>query len=201
MKAGPFSQLAINPVMVKMPCGTGECGELQRSLTSMPQKDCYRYRKYDGRWRLPNTLQLQGKRRGVNHILGCQLKKLSGLVFMMDSEAGKSSIFYAVVMSEISGRNAEWKFELEGYDIQYRPRTAIKGQILADFIVERPEEDSPDELMTELEVLPEPWTLFTDGSSCVDGSGAGARGRVEGNGPITPKKEILDMWKKKGNTG
>ncbi|GJY09026.1 reverse transcriptase domain-containing protein [Tanacetum coccineum] len=64
-------------------------------------------------------------------------------------------------------------FELEGYDIQYRPRTAIKGQILADFIVERPEEESPDELMAQPEVLPEPWTLFTDGSSYVDGSGAG----------------------------
>ncbi|GJV49513.1 reverse transcriptase domain-containing protein [Tanacetum coccineum] len=75
--------------------------------------------------------------------------------------------------SEISGRMLKWKFELEGYDIQYRPRTAIKGQILADFIVERPEEESPDELMTEPEVLPEPWMLFTDGSSCVDGSGAG----------------------------
>ncbi|GJY60909.1 reverse transcriptase domain-containing protein [Tanacetum coccineum] len=35
------------------------------------------------------------------------------------------------------------------------------------------EEESPDELMAEPEVLPEPWTLFTDGSSCVDGSGAG----------------------------
>ncbi|GJT91874.1 reverse transcriptase domain-containing protein [Tanacetum coccineum] len=67
----------------------------------------------------------------------------------------------------------KWKFELEGYDIQYRPRTAIKGQILADFIVERPKKGSPNELMAELEVLPEPWTLFTDGSSCVDGSRAG----------------------------
>ncbi|GJR05435.1 reverse transcriptase domain-containing protein [Tanacetum coccineum] len=75
--------------------------------------------------------------------------------------------------SEISRRMLKWKFELEGYDIQYRLRTAIKGQILADFIVERPEEESPDELMAEPEVLPEPWTLFTDGSSCVDGSGAG----------------------------
>ncbi|GJT32524.1 reverse transcriptase domain-containing protein [Tanacetum coccineum] len=65
------------------------------------------------------------------------------------------------------------KFELEGYDIQYRPMTASKGQILAYFIVERPEEESPDELMTEPEELPEPWTLFTDGSSCVDSSGAG----------------------------
>ncbi|GKD60974.1 reverse transcriptase domain-containing protein, partial [Tanacetum coccineum] len=67
---------------------------------------------------------------------------------------------------EISGRMLKWKFKLEGYDIQYRPRTAIKGQVLADFIVERPEEESPDELMTEPEVLPEP-------SSCIDGSGAG----------------------------
>ncbi|GJR75374.1 reverse transcriptase domain-containing protein [Tanacetum coccineum] len=78
-----------------------------------------------------------------------------------------------LLSSEIFGRMLKWKFELEGYDIQYRLRTAIKGQILADFIMERPEEWSPDELMAEPEVLPDPWTLFTDDSSCVDGSGAG----------------------------
>ncbi|GJY61114.1 reverse transcriptase domain-containing protein [Tanacetum coccineum] len=38
--------------------------------------------------------------------------------------------------SEITGRMLKWKFELEGYDIQYRPMISIKGQILADFIVE-----------------------------------------------------------------
>ncbi|GJY43834.1 reverse transcriptase domain-containing protein [Tanacetum coccineum] len=54
-----------------------------------------------------------------------------------------------------------------------RPRVSVKGQILADFIVERPEEDSPDTPMEEEEELPEPWILFTDGSSCTDGSGAG----------------------------
>ncbi|GJS62294.1 reverse transcriptase domain-containing protein [Tanacetum coccineum] len=80
----------------------------------------------------------------------------------------------AVLMTDQEGKQIPvYFFELEGYDIQYRPRTAIKGQILADFIVERPEEESPDELMAEPEELPEPWTLFTDGSSCVDGSGAG----------------------------
>ncbi|GJS00609.1 reverse transcriptase domain-containing protein [Tanacetum coccineum] len=46
-------------------------------------------------------------------------------------------------------------------------------KILADFIVERPKEDSPDTLMTEEEELLEPWILFTDGSSSTDGSGAG----------------------------
>ncbi|GJT28448.1 reverse transcriptase domain-containing protein [Tanacetum coccineum] len=75
--------------------------------------------------------------------------------------------------SEISGRMLKWKFELEGYAIQYRPRASIKGQILANFIMERPEEESPDVPMTEPEKIPEPWTLFTDGSSCIDGSGAG----------------------------
>ncbi|GJV07194.1 reverse transcriptase domain-containing protein [Tanacetum coccineum] len=37
-----------------------------------------------------------------------------------------------------------------------RPRVSIKGQILADFIVERPEEESLDTLMGEEEELPEP---------------------------------------------
>ncbi|GKE05877.1 reverse transcriptase domain-containing protein, partial [Tanacetum coccineum] len=75
--------------------------------------------------------------------------------------------------SEITRRMLRCKFELEVYDIQYRPRISIKGKILADYILERPEEESPDELMTEPEELLEPWTLFTDGSSCIDGSRAG----------------------------
>nr|GEY89733.1 reverse transcriptase domain-containing protein [Tanacetum cinerariifolium] len=52
---------------------------------------------------------------------------------------------------------------------------AIKGKILADFIVERPEEDSPDNLMEVEDELPELWVLFTDESSCTDGSGAGLK--------------------------
>ncbi|GJR13389.1 reverse transcriptase domain-containing protein [Tanacetum coccineum] len=54
-----------------------------------------------------------------------------------------------------------------------RPIVSVKGHILADFIVERPKEESPDTLMLEEEELPEPWILFTDGSSCTDDSGAG----------------------------
>nr|GEV35406.1 reverse transcriptase domain-containing protein [Tanacetum cinerariifolium] len=53
-----------------------------------------------------------------------------------------------------------------------RPRVSVKGKTLADFIVERPEEDSPNTPMEE-EELPKPWILFTDGSSYKDGSGAG----------------------------
>ncbi|GJV06971.1 reverse transcriptase domain-containing protein [Tanacetum coccineum] len=65
------------------------------------------------------------------------------------------------------------EYELGEYAIYYRRRVSVKGQILADFIVERPEEDSLDTLMEVEEELPEPWILFTDGSSCTDGFGAG----------------------------
>ncbi|GKG58678.1 hypothetical protein Tco_0594448, partial [Tanacetum coccineum] len=39
--------------------------------------------------------------------------------------------------------------------------------------MERLEDDFPDTAMEAEEELPDPWTLFTDGSSCVDSSGAG----------------------------
>ena len=37
---------------------------------------------------------------------------------------------------DAAGRLALWAIELNEFDIQYRPRTAIKGQVIADFIVE-----------------------------------------------------------------
>ncbi|GKC45515.1 reverse transcriptase domain-containing protein [Tanacetum coccineum] len=47
-----------------------------------------------------------------------------------------------------------------------------KVDAMLNFIVERPEEDSPDTPMEEEGELPKPWILFTDGSSCTDDSGA-----------------------------
>nr|GEY59452.1 reverse transcriptase domain-containing protein [Tanacetum cinerariifolium] len=65
------------------------------------------------------------------------------------------------------------RFELGEHDIQYRTKTSVKGQILADFIVERSKDDAPDTPMEDREELPDPWIFFTNGSSCIDGSGAG----------------------------
>nr|GEY43446.1 reverse transcriptase domain-containing protein [Tanacetum cinerariifolium] len=93
----------------------------------------------------------------------------------------------AVLMTERDGKQVPIYFvsrALQGLEIKhtsmkklilalYRPRTLVKGQILADFIVERPEDDTPDTLMKDREELPDPWILFTDGSSCIDGSEAG----------------------------
>ncbi|GJU68858.1 reverse transcriptase domain-containing protein [Tanacetum coccineum] len=57
------------------------------------------------------------------------------------------------------------------HNITYRPRTSVKGQILADFLAEKPDESPPD--TSVVETPQEQWTLFTNGSSCVDGSDAG----------------------------
>ncbi|GJT89818.1 reverse transcriptase domain-containing protein [Tanacetum coccineum] len=50
-------------------------------------------------------------------------------------------------------------------------RTSVKGQILADFLAGKQNESPPDASMVETPQVP--WTLFMDGSSCVDRSGAG----------------------------
>ncbi|GJS83074.1 reverse transcriptase domain-containing protein [Tanacetum coccineum] len=93
----------------------------------------------------------------------------------------------AVLMTERDGKQIPIYFVsrvLQGLEINYtpmeklvlaiyQPRTSVKGKILVDFIVERLEDNSEDTLMEDAEELPDPWILFTDGSSCTDSSGAG----------------------------
>nr|GEZ77046.1 reverse transcriptase domain-containing protein [Tanacetum cinerariifolium] len=57
---------------------------------------------------------------------------------------------------EVTGRLLKWSFELEEHDIHYRPITSVKGQILADFIVERLEDNPSDTPIEEEEELPDP---------------------------------------------
>ena len=44
---------------------------------------------------------------------------------------------------ETSGRLIKWAIELSEFDIRYKPRTTVKGQVLADFIVEFTPSNSP----------------------------------------------------------
>ena len=41
-----------------------------------------------------------------------------------------------VKRSDFTGRITKWETRLGSFDIQYRPRSLVKGQMLADFIVE-----------------------------------------------------------------
>ncbi|GJY89317.1 reverse transcriptase domain-containing protein [Tanacetum coccineum] len=91
----------------------------------------------------------------------------------MDNRAKSTSRLWALVrrLLDAAGRLQKWSVLLGEYNITYRPRTAIKGHILADFIVELPDDSQASALKKE--ILPQPWTLITDGSSRSDGSGAG----------------------------
>ena len=42
----------------------------------------------------------------------------------------------AMSSPEAVGRMALWAIKLSEFDVQYRPRTTVKGQIVADFIAE-----------------------------------------------------------------
>nr|GEU54045.1 reverse transcriptase domain-containing protein [Tanacetum cinerariifolium] len=92
-------------------------------------------------------------------------------VLMTERDAKQITIYF--VSRALQGRLHKWSIEPGEYNIHYMPIVSIKGQILADFKVERPKDDSLAAPMEVEEKLPDPWRLFTDGSSCVDGSGVG----------------------------
>ncbi|XP_017227902.2 uncharacterized protein LOC108203469 [Daucus carota subsp. sativus] len=84
---------------------------------------------------------------------------------------------------EASGRMLKWAVELGQFDIEYKPRSAIKGQALADFILEFPNDpvlvdeipSSEVEVKTgEEEEASYPWWVMNvDGAVNQDGAGAG----------------------------
>ena len=72
---------------------------------------------------------------------------------------------------ETSGRLMKWAIELSEFDIRYKTKTEIKGQVLADFVMEFTSAalDENDQNMTDLPI----WKLSVDGASNAQGSGAG----------------------------
>uniref|UniRef100_A0A2N9IVW5 RNA-directed DNA polymerase n=1 Tax=Fagus sylvatica TaxID=28930 RepID=A0A2N9IVW5_FAGSY len=80
--------------------------------------------------------------------------------------------------SDFSGRITRWGVHLGSLGVEYKPRTSIKGQVLADFVAEF----QGKEASTESNYTPSPcvigdsseWKLFVDGASNMKGAGAGA---------------------------
>nr|GEV88147.1 reverse transcriptase domain-containing protein [Tanacetum cinerariifolium] len=75
----------------------------------------------------------------------------------------------------------DWKKCTKKSDFQWfaEAEMAFKGmkQLIAELLMltkpkEKEEDDTPDTSMEDREELPDPWILFTDGSSCINGSGA-----------------------------
>ena len=72
---------------------------------------------------------------------------------------------------ETSGRLMKWAIELSELDIRYKPKTAIKGQVLADFFLEFTSAKlvKNAQTVTDLSI----WKLSVDGAANAQGSGAG----------------------------
>ena len=65
----------------------------------------------------------------------------------------------------------KWAIELSEFDIRYKPKTTIKGQVLADFVMEFTSAEPAKNAQTvnDLSI----WKLSVDGASNAQGSGAG----------------------------
>ena len=73
----------------------------------------------------------------------------------------------AMSSPEAAGRMALWAIKLSEFDVQYRPRTAVKGQIVVDFIAEYTQ---PEDKRVKGQKL---WSIHTDESSNQSTGGAG----------------------------
>jgi hypothetical protein len=69
---------------------------------------------------------------------------------------------------DLSGRLVNWAMELGQFNIEFHPQTAIKRQVLADFLVEFCNIPEAEELLKELT-----WVVYVDGSSARGRSGVG----------------------------
>ncbi|GAU41894.1 hypothetical protein TSUD_170050 [Trifolium subterraneum] len=65
---------------------------------------------------------------------------------------------------DMVGRMLKWSLELAEFDISFESRMALKAQVLADFVAE---------MTTSTTSEKNKWTIFVDGSSNSQGSGAG----------------------------
>jgi hypothetical protein len=69
---------------------------------------------------------------------------------------------------EVEGWITKWALKLMGQNITYAPRTAIKSQVLADFVAEWTEIQTPP-----VSIEHETWIMYFDGSVMKEGAGVG----------------------------
>ena len=79
-------------------------------------------------------------------------------------------LWKAMNKPDAAGRLIQWLIELIEFDIDYRPRTAIKAQALVDFIAEFTSKDN--EPTKDVEHTSK-WTANIDGSSTKNAGGIG----------------------------
>jgi hypothetical protein len=78
-------------------------------------------------------------------------------------------IMHMLLKSILSGRMGKWPYALVEYDLAYDPLRSMKGQVVADFIVDHAVDVDHSVNFVQLK----PWGLYFDGSVCSKGQGVG----------------------------
>ena len=86
----------------------------------------------------------------------------------------------------LNNKIGKWAYALVEYDLAYEFLKSVKGQIVADFIVEHRINDEHDLEVGYITCTP--WKLYFDGSVCDDGRGVGI-----GNVLISPSGAVFEL--------
>ncbi|GJZ43637.1 hypothetical protein Tco_0590892 [Tanacetum coccineum] len=98
--------------------------------------------------------------------------------FVLMVEREDQPIRQVLLRPKNSGRLPKWAIKLGEHDISYKPRSAVKGQLIADFLAECPNNTRHGEPRKKTTTAPKThnqmpvWTLYTDDTSGNEGAGA-----------------------------
>nr|XP_025628487.1 uncharacterized protein LOC112721656 [Arachis hypogaea] len=81
-------------------------------------------------------------------------------------------IKYMLSFPILRGRLGKWMLALTEFDLQYVPAKTVKGQVIADFLVDN-SKDLHDQGKNIVDVEVNYWKLYFDGSKNKDGAGVG----------------------------
>ncbi|KAL0371823.1 UNVERIFIED_CONTAM: hypothetical protein Scaly_0863900 [Sesamum calycinum] len=134
-------------------------------------------------------------------------ESFAGILLAQKNDEGKENAFihlvlkanplkYVMAKPVLSDRLARWYLQLQQFEITFVPQKIVKGQVLANFLVDRPmpaewelSDDLPDKDVLVIEVTPL-WKMYLDGASHKEGVGDGVV-FVTSEGKILPYSFIL----------
>ncbi|XP_071738674.1 uncharacterized protein [Rutidosis leptorrhynchoides] len=121
-------------------------------------------------------LYMAGSAEAISSVLIAERNGVQMPIYFVSKILQQSEINYPSIEKLIlkhpdsSGRLAKWAVELGEYEINFSPRHAVKGQILADFLLETTEKVDYSQNVKSSNCM---WELHTDGASSEEGVGAG----------------------------
>ncbi|GJY86581.1 reverse transcriptase domain-containing protein [Tanacetum coccineum] len=151
-----------NPVMVSgqniprtdrsEPRGSESCIQANEGTYSKVTY-AHRSRRTRGTHCLPSSVRGSGERHTHDGKGGPADANLLCKPGAKGPEINYTAMEKCTIKPEAAGRMQKWSIQLGEFGIHYMPRVSVKGQVLANFIVERPEEEGKDDSAREEEPL------------------------------------------------